>query len=78
MPFQALNKQHYEPIAPRYMAVFRDSCVRLHLTNVEDRIVVATVPLHPKNPAVFFSFHPVVCHDMMYKVVGERAEIISR
>jgi glutamyl/glutaminyl-tRNA synthetase len=47
--FWAINKQYYEPIAPRYMGVFKDTCVPLHITNVPAGVEAVNIPLHPKN-----------------------------
>lgn len=47
--FWSTNKKKYEPTAHRYMGVFRDTCVELHIENAPAGDVVSIpVALHPK------------------------------
>lgn len=47
--FWSTNKKQYEPTAHRYMGVFKDSCVELHIENAPAGDVVSIpVALHPK------------------------------
>eukprot|EP00752_Nemacystus_decipiens_P004043 g3702.t1 len=49
--FWSTNKKKYEPTAHRYMGVFKDSCVELHIENAPTGDVVSIpVALHPKRP----------------------------
>lgn len=47
--FWSTNKKKYEPTAHRYMGVFKDTCVELHIENAPTGDVVSIpVALHPK------------------------------
>lgn len=50
--FWSINKKKYEPTAHRYMGIFKDTCVELHIENAsagkEGDIVAIPVALHPK------------------------------
>lgn len=48
--FWAINKKGYEHSAPRYMAVFADSCVPLTITNGPAQPSGLLIQLHPKRP----------------------------
>lgn len=47
--FWSTNKKKYEQTAHRYMGVFKESCVELHIDGApEGEIVSIPVQLHPK------------------------------
>ena len=47
--FWSMNKKKYEQGAHRYMGVFKDTCVELHIENApEGEVVSIPVALHPK------------------------------
>lgn len=47
--FWSMNKKKYEQKAHRYMGVFKDTCVELHIENApEGEVVSIPVALHPK------------------------------
>lgn len=47
--FWSMNKKKYEQTAHRYMGVFKDTCVELHIGNAPKGDVVSIpVALHPK------------------------------
>lgn len=48
----AINKQHIDPIAPRWTALSLERPVVMRLLNVPAALEVKAVDLHPKNPAV--------------------------
>ncbi|CAM9278404.1 unnamed protein product [Ascophyllum nodosum] len=52
--FWSINKKKYEPTAHRYMGVFKDTCVELHIEDASvgevGDIVAIPVALHPKRP----------------------------
>ncbi|CAM9482206.1 unnamed protein product [Scytosiphon promiscuus] len=51
--FWSTNKKQYEPTAHRYMGVFKDTCVELHIENAPAGDVVSIpVALHPKRPEI--------------------------
>lgn len=61
--FWSTNKKKYEPTAHRYMGVFKDTCVELHIENAPAEDVVSIpVALHPKVSCVlrccFVCRHP--------------------
>ncbi|CAN0244579.1 unnamed protein product [Pylaiella littoralis] len=51
--FWSTNKKKYEQTAHRYMGVFKDTCVELHIENAPAGDVVSIpVALHPKHPEI--------------------------
>lgn len=47
--FWSMNKKKYEQGAHRYMGVFKETCVELHIENApEGNVVSIPVALHPK------------------------------
>ncbi|CAM9975917.1 unnamed protein product, partial [Laminaria digitata] len=51
--FWSMNKKKYEQGAHRYMGVFKDTCVELHIENSpEGQVVSIPVALHPKHPEI--------------------------
>jgi hypothetical protein len=48
--FWAFNRQGYEHSAPRYMALFKDTAVRMVVEGGPDGNAGMTIPLHPKYP----------------------------
>lgn len=47
--FWSTNKKQYEPTSHRYMGVFKETCVELHIDNAPAGDVVSIpVALHPK------------------------------
>lgn len=53
--FWSMNKKKYEQTAHRYMGVFEDTCVELHIENAPAGDVVSIpVALHPKARVLLF------------------------
>ncbi len=48
----ATNKQHIDPVAPRYSGVGKDTGCVVEIANAPAEPVEATVPRHPKNPGL--------------------------
>lgn len=47
--FWSINKKQYEQTAHRYMGVFKDTCVELHIEGApQGEVVSIPVALHPK------------------------------
>ena len=48
--FWSINKKGYEQTAPRYMAVFAETAVKLEITNGPTEPSGNLISLHPKRP----------------------------
>ena len=48
----SMNKYYFDPIAPRYTAIVKESAVRLVIDNLDDKIEAKSVALHPKNESL--------------------------
>ena len=48
----AVNKKMLDPIVPRYMAINKDTAIKLTITNGPEPPQAAMYPLHKKNPSL--------------------------
>lgn len=72
--FWTFNKKEIDPIALRYMVVFKEKAVEIRINNVTDKTSLIS-PLHPKNDALGTKL--IQINDVIY-IEGEDASMIAK
>ena len=78
--FWSINKKKYEPTAHRYMGVFKDTCVELHIEDASvgevGDIVAIPVALHPKVCSISVCVCVCVCVFIKLHITTQSGPVI--